>query len=64
MLKIKVFLGYHGGSGPMKVSGSLDDAGEAFIRAGEELGYPQVDTNGPDQIGNASFNQTCLVQAH
>ncbi|KAK8738019.1 hypothetical protein OTU49_004353, partial [Cherax quadricarinatus] len=45
--------GYHGFGGPQTVENKKwnSTVAEAFVKAGQQLGYPEVDPNGPEQIG-------------
>lgn len=44
--------GYHGKGGPMKVMDlARTPLVEAFLEGGRELGYSNLDVNGPDQLG-------------
>ena len=45
---------FHGTTGPIHVQEVHSPIGETFIKAGQELGFKQVDYNGYDSAGDIS----------
>ncbi|XP_029176873.1 glucose dehydrogenase [FAD, quinone]-like [Nylanderia fulva] len=54
---------YHGTEGPMHITSPLfhTPLAEAFLKAGEELGYPLVDYNGKDMMIGFSYMQNTIM---
>ncbi|KAG7174879.1 glucose dehydrogenase [FAD, quinone]-like [Homarus americanus] len=51
---------YHGKGGPLTVENKRwsTPVAKAFVKAGQQLGYPVVDPNGPEQIGFSMIDVT------
>jgi len=55
-------VGYHGKGGPMKVMDlARTPLVEAFLEGGRELGYSNLDVNGPDQLGRLKLYSLLLI---
>ncbi|XP_029176889.1 glucose dehydrogenase [FAD, quinone]-like [Nylanderia fulva] len=54
---------YHGTEGPMHITSPLfhTPLAEAFLKAGEELGYPLVNYNGKDMMIGFSYMQNTIM---